>query len=56
MGKEVRQVLGGHGVEGLVSEEEEFVRDAEFHREPMKVNESGGDMLPGLGMGENPGR
>ena len=42
-------------MEGFVSEEEEFVGDPECDREPVEVHEGGGDVLPGLGMGEHPG-
>ena len=42
-------------MEGFIGEEEEFEGDAEFHGEPVKVDERGGDVLPGLGVGENSG-
>ena len=43
-------------MERLVGDEEEFVGDAGLDREPVEVEESGGDVLPGLGACENPGR
>lgn len=42
-------------MEGFVGEEEDFVGDAGLDRESVKVDEDGGDVLPGLGAGENPG-
>ena len=53
--EEICEVLRGEGMEGLVGEEEEFVSDAGLDREPVEVDESGGDVLPGLGACENPG-
>lgn len=49
-----RQVLGSKGMEGFVGEEEEFVGDVELDRKPVEVDESGGDVLPRLGVSENP--
>jgi len=42
-------------MEGFVGEEQEFVSDAGLDREPVEVEESRGDVLPGLGACENPG-
>ena len=42
-------------MEGFIGEEEDFVSDAGFDREPVKTDEGGGDVLPGLSAGENPG-
>ena len=39
-------------MEGFVSEKEEFVGDAGLDRQPVKVDECGGDVLPGPGAGE----
>jgi len=53
--EDICEVLRGEGMEGLVGEEEEFVSDAGLDWEPVEVDESGGDVLPGLGACENPG-
>ena len=53
--EEVRQILQGEGIERFIGQEENFVRDAWFKWEPVKADESGGDVLPGLGAGEDPG-
>ena len=42
-------------MEGFVCEKEEFGGDAAFDWKPVKVDESGGDVLPGPGAGEDPG-
>ena len=42
-------------MERFIDQEENFVSDARFNCEPVKVDESGGDVLPGLGAGEDPG-
>lgn len=39
----------------FVGEEEDFAGDAEFHGEPVKVDEGWGDVLLGLVVGETPG-
>lgn len=46
--KKVREVGGSKFVEGFVSQEEYFVFNALFDREPVKLTEDGGDVLPGL--------
>ena len=46
---------GGEGKERFVGLEEYFVSDARFNWELVKADESGGDVLPGLGAGEDPG-
>lgn len=43
------------GVEGFVGQEEDFVGGPGLDQEPVKMDESGGDMLPGLGSGGKPG-
>ena len=40
---------------GLVREEECFVLNLGLDRQPVEVDEGGGDVLPGLGAGEKPG-
>ena len=42
-------------MERLVSEEECFVLNPGLDRLPVKMDEGGGDVLPGLGAGEKPG-
>ena len=53
--EEVRQILGGEGMERFIGQEENFVIDTWFNWEPVKADESRGEVLPGLGAGENPG-
>ena len=40
---------------GFVGEQKDFVGDAGFDRQPVQTGEDGGDGLPRLGAGENPG-
>ena len=47
--------MWGQGVLTLVGEKEEFVVDAEPNRKPVQLFKGGGDVLPGLCVGENPG-
>ena len=42
-------------MEGFVREKEEFVGDVGFDWKPVKVDESGCDVLPGPGAGQDPG-
>ena len=42
-------------MERLEGEKKELVLDAELDGEPVKVDEGGGDVLPGLGTCEDPG-
>ena len=53
--EEVSEILRCQSMEGFVSDEEGFVDDSGFDGEPVKVDEGGGDVLPGFGAGENPG-
>lgn len=46
---------GRKGLEGFVGEEKDFVWNAEPDQEPVKVHEGGSDVLPGFGVGQNPG-
>ena len=55
MVEEIREVLGGQAVVGFVGEQKDFVGDAGFDRQPVQTCEDGGDGLPRLGAGENPG-
>lgn len=50
-----RRECAGQDVNELIGEKDEFVRDAEFHWYPVELDDSGGDVLPRLGVGENPG-
>ena len=52
--EEVREVLWGQGV-GFVGEKEAFICDAGLNWKPVKVDEGWGDVLPGLGVCEDPG-
>ena len=51
----VIQILRGEGVERFIGQETNFVGDVGFDWEPVKLDECGGDVLPGLGAGEDPG-
>jgi len=42
-------------MEGLVREEECFIVNPGLDRQPVEVDEGGGDMLPWLSAGEKPG-
>ena len=53
--EKVRQVLGGEGMEGFVSQKKEFIGDTVLDWEPVEVDQGGGDVLPGLGVSEHPG-
>ena len=55
MVEKIGQVVGGKCMKAFVSEEEEFIGNAAFDREPVETDEGGGDVLPGLGGRENPG-
>ena len=48
-------MLGGEGMERFVGQEENFVSDAWSNWEPLRVDQSGGDVLPGFGAGEDLG-
>ncbi len=45
---------GARGEEGFVGGERDFKGDVGLDREPVKVDEGGGDVLPVLGVGQNP--
>jgi len=47
--------MGGEGMERRVGEEECFVLNPGLDRQPVKVEEGGSDLSPGLGAGEKPG-
>ncbi len=48
-------VLGGKGKKEFVGKKEDDVGHVGFDQEPVKVDESWGDVLPRLGADENPG-
>ncbi len=47
--------MGRKSREGIMGEKEDCIIVPELNWEPVKVNEGWGDVLPGLGAGENPG-
>ena len=53
--KEVGEVGWGQVVEGLESEEENLVLDAEGNGKPVELMEDGGDVVVGAGACEDPG-
>ena len=45
-------VGGGLAIEGFVSEEKDFVTDALWDGEPVEILENRGDLITGVGVGE----
>lgn len=50
----ILKVVGFEGVNWQVGEDKEFVVDAELDREPVEVDEGGGDVLPEFGASGKP--
>ncbi len=55
MGEGSQMGTGVEGMERLVGVKKDFKIDTELNWKPVKVDEGGGDVLPGLGAGEKPG-